>query len=50
MVLNCIDFDGADRNVCRDFFDELRGQVNSETLKKMVDSTVYGTDESEEGK
>ena len=44
MVLNYIDFDGAERKICRDCVDELRVGRKSETLKKMGNSTMYGTD------
>ena len=45
VVLNDIYFDGAKRNICRDFFNKIRGRGKSETLNKVGDSTVYGTDE-----
>ena len=45
VLLNDIDFDGAERKICRDCVDELRGRGKSETLEKVGDSTVYGTDE-----
>ena len=48
MVLNCIGFYGAERNICHNQVDELRGWGKSETFKKVGDSTVYRTDESEE--
>ena len=43
VVLNNIGFDGAEWKICRDCVDNLQGQGNSETLKKMGYSTVYGT-------
>ena len=43
MVLNFIDFDGVERNICLDCVDDLRGRGKSETLKKVGDSTVYRT-------
>ena len=46
VLLNYIDFDGSDRNICRDSVDEIRGREKSETLEKVVDRTVYGTEES----
>ena len=50
MLLNDIDFDRAERKICRDCVEELRGRGNSETLKKVGDRIVYGTEESEEDK
>ena len=50
VVLNDIDFDGAERKIFRDCVDAIQGKGKSETLKKVGDSTVYGTDESEEDK
>ena len=44
MVLNCIDFDGAERKICSDCVDELRVGIKSDILKKMGDITVYGID------
>ena len=44
MVLNDIYFDGAERNICRDCVDELRGWGKSETFKKVGNITVYGMD------
>ena len=46
--MNQIDLDGAERNICRNVFDEIQGRGKSETLKKVEDSTVYGKYESEE--
>ena len=40
VVLNDIDFDGVERNICRNCVDELHGRGKSETLKKVGDSTV----------
>ena len=48
--MNYIDFDGAEKNICRNYVDEIRGRGKSETLKKVGYSTVYRTDESEEEK
>ena len=48
VILNYIDFDGAEQKIYCDCVDKIRGRVNPETLKKMGDSTVYGTGESEE--
>ena len=45
-VLNDIYFDGSEQKICCGCVDELRGRSKSETLKKVGDSTVYGTDES----
>ena len=46
--MNYIDFDGAERKICRNCVDKLRGRGKSETLNKVGDITVYRTDESEE--
>ena len=48
VILNYIDFDGAEQKIYCDCVDKIRGRVKPETLKKMGDSTVYGTGESEE--
>ena len=48
MLLNDIDFDGGERKICRDCVDKLGGENKQETLKKVGDSTVYGTIELEE--
>ena len=45
VVLNDINFDGEERNICRDCVNEIRGGGKSETSKKVGDSTVYGTDQ-----
>ena len=45
VILNCIDFDGAERKICRNCVNKIQGQGRLEALKKVVDSTVYGTDE-----
>ena len=45
-----IDLYGGEQKICRDCVDEIRGRGKSETLQKVGDSTVYGTDESEEDK
>ena len=50
VLLNYIDFDGAERNICRICADKLQGQGKSDTLKMVVDRTVYGIYESEEDK
>ena len=47
MVLNYIDFDRVERKICCFSVDELQGGVKSEILKKLGDSTVYGTDKLE---
>ena len=44
VVLNDIDFDKEKRKIFRDCVDEIFGQGKSETLKKVGDSTLYGTD------
>ena len=49
VLLNDIDFDGTERKICRNCFDNLRDQGKPETLKKAEYNTVYGADESEEG-
>ena len=46
VVLNDIDFDGTEWKVFRHCVDKLRGHGKSETLKKVGESTVYGTEES----
>ena len=48
VLLNYIDFDRSERKIFRDCVDELRVWGKSETLKKVGDSTMYRTDESEE--
>ena len=48
VVLNYIDFEGAERNICHDCVDELRGRGKPETLKKVGDRTVYRAYKSEE--
>ena len=48
MVLKDINFDGAERKICRNCVDRIQVQVKSETLKKVGDRTVYGAEESEE--
>ena len=47
-VLNCIDFDGAERKICSDCVDELRVGIKSDILKKVGESTLYTAEESEE--
>ena len=49
MILNAIDFDGAERKICRNCVNNLRDQGKPETLKKAEYNTVYGADESVEG-
>ena len=44
VVLNYINFDGAERKICRNCVDKLRVQGKSKTLKKVGDRTVYGMD------
>ena len=46
MVLNYIDFDGEERKICHNCVYEIWVGGKSDTLKKVGDSTVYGTDES----
>ena len=41
VILNDIDFGGAEQKICRDCVDELRGRGESETLKKVGYKTVY---------
>ena len=48
VVLNNIDFDRAERNICLDCVDKLWGGGKSETLKQVGYSTVSKTYESEE--
>ena len=48
VAMNEIDLDGGERKIFCDCVDGIRGQVKSETLKKVGDSTMYGTDGSEE--
>ena len=48
VVLDDIDFDGAERMICRHCVDNLRVRGKSETLKNVGYITVYGTEESEE--
>ena len=49
VLLNYIDFEGAERKICRNCVEKLREPGKSETLKKVEYSTVYGANESEEG-
>ena len=46
MAMNEIDLDGGEQNICCNCVDEIRGQDKSETLKKVVEITEYGTDKS----
>ena len=48
VAMNEMDLDGGERKIFRYCIDDIQGQDNSEILKKVRDSTVYGTDESEE--
>ena len=45
MILNDIYFDGAERKIFRNCVDKIWGWGKSETLNKVGDITVYGTDE-----
>ena len=45
MVLNYIDFDRAERNICCGCVYKIQVWDKSETLKKVGDINVYGTDE-----
>ena len=44
--MNEIDLDVGEQNICRDCVDKIRDRGKSYTLKKVGDSTVYGTDKS----
>ena len=44
VILNDIDFDGAEQKLFRDCVDEIGVREKSETLKKVGDSTLYGTE------
>ena len=44
VAMNEIDLDGGERKIFCDCVDKIQGQGKSETLKKVGDSTVYGTD------
>ena len=46
--MNEIDLDGGEQKICRNCVDEIQGQGKSKTLKKVVDSTVYRKDESQD--
>ena len=48
MLLNGINYDGAERKIFRNCVDGIRGRGKLYTLKKVVKRTVYGTDELEE--
>ena len=50
VVLNYIDFDRSERNICHNFVDELQGQGKSEMLKKVINITIHRSEESEEYK
>ena len=43
VLLNCIDFDKAEWNICCDCVEKLRGRGKSEKLNKVLEITVYGT-------
>ena len=43
-----IDLDRAERNICRDCVDELRGGGKYYTLKKVGDRNMYRADKSKE--
>ena len=49
VLLNYIYFDGAEQKIFHDCVDELQGWGKSDTLKKVGDNIVYGTEKSEEG-
>ena len=46
VAMNGTDLAGGELKICRDCIDVIPGRGESEILKKVVDSTVYGTDES----
>ena len=46
VLLNYIDFGGAEWKICRDCVHEIWGRGKSEKLKKVGYSTLYGTYES----
>ena len=50
VVLDCIDFEVGERNICPDCVDKLRFRGGSAKLKKVGDSTVSRTDKLEEYK
>ena len=41
VLLNYIDFGGAEQMICRNCVDEIRGQGKSETLNNVGGSTMY---------
>ena len=48
VAMNEINLDGGEKNHFRNCVDKIHVRGKSETLKEVVDSTVYGTDKSEE--
>ena len=46
--MNDINIDGGERKICHDCVDEIWVHDKLETLKKLGDSTVYWTEESDE--
>ena len=46
--MNEINLNGGERKICRNCVDKMQGRGKSDTLKKVEDSTVYGTDLLEE--
>ena len=44
MAMNEINLDVGERKIFRDCVDEIWGRGKSETLKKVRDRTLYGTD------
>ena len=48
VAMNEIDRDGGEWNISRDYVDKIWGHGKSETLKKVGESTVYGTEASGE--
>ena len=50
MAMYEIDIDGAERKICCDCVDKLQMGDKPEKLKNLGHSTVYSTEESEEGK
>ena len=49
MAMHAINLDGAERKICHNCVDELWMGGKPKKLKKMQHSTVYRTDELEEG-
>ena len=50
VAMHVIDLDGAERNICHNFVDELWMGGKPKKLKMVQHSTVYRTDESEKDK